>query len=357
MLLLQNIHLKLGAFCLKDLSLHVNRGEYMVILGPTGTGKTVLLETVAGIHTVRDGKIFIHGQDVTWLPPEKRQIGIVFQDYALFPHMTVRKNITFGLGLKGKSKKKTEKAVRKIADFLDINDILDRRPGNLSGGEKQRVALARALALEPYILLLDEPLSALDHQTQDRLKYELKRIHQETGITIVHVTHDLTEAFFLADHMAVMKDGHILQQDTPSNIVKEPKSRTVARLVGIKNLIPSTMADNGRLHTRLGHIDLSDTYLKNISNSKKTYIMIPDWSIELFPDTDREAYAWKGKMKVTALNHMNETAEVVCSHASGEQITLRLSGREIRTLGSSLEIGAYMEIGIIKEGIHCIPAK
>ncbi len=357
MLSLQNIHIELGTFCLKDISFHVTRGEYMVILGPTGSGKTVLLEAVAGIHTVKGGKISIHGEDATNLPPEKRQIGVVFQDYALFPHMTVRKNITFGLRLKGKSKEKTEKAIKNIVNFLDINDILDRRPDNLSGGEKQRVALARALALEPYILLLDEPLSALDLHTRNRLKFELKRIHRQTGVTIVHVTHDLAEAFFLADRMAVMKHGQILQYDTPSNILEHPETSTVAKLIGVKNLIPSTMTDNGRLYTRMGHICLSGAGLRAINKREKTCVMIPDWCIELFPDRDRKAYSWKGEMQITALNHMDGMAEAVCSHTSGEHITLRLSNREIRSLGRSLKIGDYITVGILKEGTRCIPVR
>jgi len=351
---LQDIRVTLGNFQLKDISLHVGRGEYMVLLGPTGTGKTVLLETIAGMHPIESGNISIQGKDVTRLPPEKRNLGIVYQDYALFPHLTVQKNIAFGLQLRGLPGRKSGEAVKKMADFLDINAILDRRPGNLSGGERQRVALARALVLDPYVLLLDEPLSALDRSTRDRLRRELKRIHREIGVTIVHITHDLTEAFFLADHVAVMKDGSILQQGIPEQVLKRPADRAVAEL-GIENVIPGTIEQNDRLHTRLGLVRLSISSCENMKSGNEFFLTIPGWCVEPLPEMDEARYAWKGNMRVAAVNFMDGLVELELSHAGGEHLRTRVSRREIGNMGISVEVGAEVPVGILKEGVYCIP--
>ena len=179
MLRLEDICLRLGEFRLLEISLHVEPGTYLALLGPTGTGKTVLLETIAGVHTPGSGRIYIRGRDATRLAPEKRHLGIVYQDYALFPHLTVFDNIAFGLRLKGSPGRKIKKAVEEMAAFLEIGHLLKRRPNRLSGGERQRTALARALVMEPYVLLLDEPLSALDSASRIRIRHELKRIHTE----------------------------------------------------------------------------------------------------------------------------------------------------------------------------------
>lgn len=327
----------------------------MVLLGPTGTGKTVLLETIVGMYRIEQGSIFIHGRDVTRLPPEKRNLGVVYQDYALFPHLTVCKNIAFGLQLRGEPREKTGEAVKKMADFLDISAILDRRPGSLSGGEKQRAALARALVLKPYALLLDEPLSALDRSMRHRLRRELKRIHREIGVTIVHITHDLTEAFSLADHLAVMKNGVIVQQNTPENVLKRPKNRWVAELIGIENLIPCTIAENGKLLTRLGIVYLSILPHDVMKKGGKFYLTIPGWCVEMFPEADEDRYAWKGNMTVAAVNSMDGLVELELVHAEGERIRTRLSRREIGNMRVSVEAGAEVPVGILKDGIYCIP--
>jgi len=352
---LQEVRVTLGDFELKDISLHVRDGQYMVLLGPTGTGKTVLLETIAGIHRVERGNIFISGSDITHMPPEKRNLGIVYQDYALFPHLTVRKNIAFGLQLRQKGKGKISQAVEEMAGFLGLRTLLDRHPGTLSGGERQRVALARALVLEPYILLLDEPLSALDRFARDRLRRELKRIHREIGVTIVHVTHDLTEAFFLADHLAVMKDGTILQQDTPENLLKRPADRAVAELIGIENLIPTTMVSNDRLHTRLGPMELSISPSDIMKGENKLYLGIPGWCIEVRPRAHEGRYAWKGSMKVVGVNFMDGLVELELAHRSGQHLRTRLSIREFGDSGVSFDVGAEVLVGILKEGLCCVP--
>lgn len=355
MLHLRDVNVTLGDFRLKKISFQVRNGEYMVLLGPTGTGKTVLLETIAGMHRIESGSISIHGRDASRLPPEKRNLGIVYQDYALFPHLTVRKNIAFGLQLRREPRDKIVKTVAEMADFLDIEGILNRRPAHLSGGERQRVALARALVLNPYVLLLDEPLSALDRSTRDRLRRELKKIHRELGVTIVHITHDLTEAFFLADRLTVMKDGCILQQDTPENVLKRPVNRAVAELMGIENLIPATIGENGGLITPLGPLDMSIVPLASTKSTAGLYLTVPAWCVELFPGKDKGLYAWMGVMTVAGINNMNGQVELELAHTSGEHLNTFLSRREAGDLPGSLEKGRGVPVAIRRDGLHWVP--
>ncbi|MDD2666293.1 MAG: tungstate ABC transporter ATP-binding protein WtpC [Methanocellales archaeon] len=225
-------------FSLKDITLDVKKGEYFVILGPTGAGKTLLLETIAGFHIPDKGDVWIEGRDVTLIPPEKRKIGFIYQDYSLFPHLTVEQNIAFGLKLKRTSKSNTNSArLKDIMNWLKISHLAHRYPSTLSGGEQQKVAIARAIAIEPPILLLDEPLSALDPRTKDYLRDELKLVKKEFGITMVHVTHDQTEALVLADRIAVLMNGRLMQVGTPYEIFNKPLNEELADFVGVENIL------------------------------------------------------------------------------------------------------------------------
>ncbi|MGC8494930.1 MAG: ABC transporter ATP-binding protein, partial [Syntrophobacteraceae bacterium] len=293
MLRLEELSLKLGNFSLRDIDLRVEPGTYLALLGSTGTGKTVLLETIAGVHTPDRGRIYIKGQDATNLAPEKRRLGIVYQDYALFPHLTVFDNIGFGLRLKGRPGREIKKAVEGMAAFLEIDSLLERRPGRLSGGERQRTALARALVMEPYVLLLDEPLSALDRSTRNRIRNELKRVHKELGVTIIHITHDVAEAFLLSDRLAVMKNGRILQEGAPEEMCRRPASRSVAELTGIENLIEARV-ENGRLATSMGYAQLGQLAAGTNDRSERVCLTLPGWSVELFPSRPAGDYIWQG---------------------------------------------------------------
>lgn len=207
MLEIRNVNLKLGQFSLRDINIEIKSGEYFVILGPSGSGKTVLLETIAGLYCPREGSICYNNNDMISLPPEKRNIGFVYQNYELFPHMTVEENITFGLRIRKASKDIIQNKLNYLMSVLNISYLLNRYPSSLSGGEKQRVALARALIISPEILLLDEPMSALDMMTKLMLQEEIKNIHKEFKATIIHVTHDIEEAMFLADRIGIMDNG------------------------------------------------------------------------------------------------------------------------------------------------------
>jgi len=245
----------LEEFRLCDINLDVAAGEYFVILGPTGAGKTVLMETIAGLHRPLSGRILLAGEDITHAPPERRGIGFVYQDYALFPHLSVAGNIAFGLKRRvGRSD--IGERVAAIGRLLGIEHLLHRRPGTLSGGEAQRVALARALVVEPRLLLLDEPLSALDPETREALQRELGRIHRELGTTTVHVTHDFEEAVVLGHRIAVLREdrvgdmkreGRIVQVGTPEEIFRRPANEFVARFVGVRNIFrgKACPAENG----------------------------------------------------------------------------------------------------------------
>ena len=226
----------LGEFNLQEIDLYIAPGETFVILGPTGAGKTVLLETVAGLHRPDKGSILLGNEDITDLPPEKRGIGFVYQDYALFPHLDVAGNIAFGLKLHRLGKSAIEKRVAETSKLLAVDHLLHRSPKTLSGGERQRVALARALVLQPRLLLLDEPLGALDPETREGLQCEMARLHRELGTTTIHVTHDFEEAVALGDRIAIIHAGRVVQVGSPEKIFRRPASEFVARFVGVRNV-------------------------------------------------------------------------------------------------------------------------
>jgi len=236
LLVLKSLSKSWREFQIKDVNLEVRKGEYFVVMGPTGAGKTLLLQLIAGIHYPDSGKIILDDVDVTYLPPEKRSIGYVPQNYALFPHMFVKDNIGYGLRIRGYPKDKVEEETRELSTKLGINHLLERRVSTLSGGEQQRVALARALIIKPKILLLDEPLSALDPETGEEIREYIKEIRKILKFTAIHVTHDFVEAVDLGDRMAVMFNGEILQVGEPIEIINNPRNELIASFTGAKNL-------------------------------------------------------------------------------------------------------------------------
>jgi spermidine/putrescine transport system ATP-binding protein len=226
---------------LEDINLAIHANEFFTLLGPSGCGKTTLLRILGGFETMTEGVCRIFGQDVSQLPPEARPVNTVFQQYALFPHMTVRRNIAFGLEMLGRARSEIDRTVDKMLALVHMTEYADRKPDHLSGGQRQRVALARALAPRPKLLLLDEPLSALDLKLRQKMRLELKALQRETGITFIFVTHDQEEALAMSDRVAVLSEGHLQQVGTPEEIYEQPQSRFVADFIGESNLLAATV--------------------------------------------------------------------------------------------------------------------
>ena len=221
----------------KNLNLDTQRGEFLTMLGPSGSGKTTCLMMLAGFETVTHGEIILDGSSINNVPPHKRNIGMVFQNYALFPHMTVRENLAFPLQVRKMSKTKIEDRVNKILDMVQLSTFGSRRPMQLSGGQQQRIAVARALVFEPKLVLMDEPLGALDKQLREQMQYEIKDIHENLGITVVYVTHDQGEALTMSNRIAVFDDGVIQQIDVPEDLYEKPKNAFVAQFIGENNTL------------------------------------------------------------------------------------------------------------------------
>jgi len=221
-----------GLKVLQKLNVTTEDGEFLVLLGPSGCGKSTLLNAIAGLLDIDGGQIFIGGKNVTWEEPKDRGIGMVFQSYALYPQMTVKKNLSFGLQVAGFKKDEIEQRVGRASEILQIEPLLDRKPANLSGGQRQRVAIGRALVRDVDVFLFDEPLSNLDAKLRSELRVEIKRLHQRLKNTMIYVTHDQIEAMTLADRIAIMRDGVIQQLDTPHNIYNRPVNLFVAGFVG-----------------------------------------------------------------------------------------------------------------------------
>ncbi|MBI3179118.1 MAG: ATP-binding cassette domain-containing protein [Deltaproteobacteria bacterium] len=229
---LKKLSRRFGEFRLDAIDLRVERGEYWAVLGPSGAGKSLLLETLVGAYTADSGGIWLDGDDITWTPPEARDFGLVFQSAALFPHFGVERNIGYGLAARKVDAAERARRVATIVRSLGIEGLLERPVGALSGGEAQRVAIARALVIEPRLMLLDEPLSLLDHNARIELQRELKRLHDEFRLTTIHVTHSREEAVALSTHCAVMFGGRILQAGPTADVFGRPVTREVAKFLG-----------------------------------------------------------------------------------------------------------------------------
>jgi molybdopterin-binding protein len=236
-----NISKRFDDFCLKDVSFSVEQGDYFILLGESGAGKSMVLETIAGLVAPDSGTIRLNGRDITGERIQNRRIGLVFQDHAIFPHLTVEENIVYSLHGAEMTREQKRERVKVIAGELGIAELLHRKPGTLSGGELQRVALGRTLIQQPTVLLLDEPLSSLDTRLRSDLRRLLRAIHRK-GQTILHVTHDYEEALSLATKIAVINQGTIIQTGTPAGIFHNPKSEFVASFIGVKNFFPAVLA-------------------------------------------------------------------------------------------------------------------
>ncbi len=256
----------------KDLSLEVHDKEFLVLLGPSGCGKTTTMRMIAGLEEVTDGTVLIDGVDVTDMPPRKRNVSMVFQNYAVWPHMTVYDNIAYPLKLKKMSKSDIDRIVNNVAEMTSISELLKRLPSQLSGGQRQRVAVARAIAVEPKVFLMDEPLSNLDAKLRVSMRTELKAIHAKTGATTIFVTHDQSEAMSMADRIVIMRDGEIEQIGTPDDVYNHSANMFVADFIGMPptNFFEAEIVrKNGELHLLNPHFDFIPT--EHIAGLLKNY--------------------------------------------------------------------------------------
>ena len=242
----------------KDFNLDVARGEFITLLGPSGSGKTTCLMMMAGFEVPTHGKILLDGDPINTVPPHKRGIGMVFQNYALFPHMSVAENLAFPLEVRKLGRAETEKKVNRALEMVRLEEFGDRRPAQLSGGQQQRVALARALVFEPEIVLMDEPLGALDKNLREEMQYEIKHIHEDLGVTMIYVTHDQSEALTMSDRIAVFNDGVVQQLATPSTLYEQPDNAFVASFIGENNRligdVEELSADACKVRVASGHV-------------------------------------------------------------------------------------------------------
>ena len=277
-----------GLVAVEGFDLSAERGEFVSFLGPSGCGKTTTLRMIAGFEQPTSGRISVADTDMTYVPPNRRNVGMVFQSYALFPNMTVADNIGFGLRLRHRPKDQIARRVGELLELIHLEGRGDRYPYQLSGGQQQRVALARALAIEPSVLLLDEPLSALDAKIRVALRHEIRSIQRQLGITTVYVTHDQEEALSLSDRVVVMSDGRIEQIGTPSEIYNFPATTFVASFVGTLNLMPAVVVDAPTGRLRAGeHEILTSRAVKSANGSAVTLALRPE-SIDLGNGQDSE---------------------------------------------------------------------
>jgi putative spermidine/putrescine transport system ATP-binding protein len=284
---LQNLHRNFGSFkALKGIDIALGEGEFLSLLGPSGCGKTTALRLVAGFDHPDEGRIVVDGRDMTGVPPHKRDMGMVFQAYSLFPNMNARQNVEFGLRIRGKHKGDGQKRVDDLLEMVGLGHAATRYPHQLSGGMQQRVALARSLAIEPRVLLLDEPLSALDAKVRVQLREEIRRIQLELGITTLYVTHDQEEALAVSDHVAVMYGGVIEQMGTPAEMYTAPATPFVAEFIGTMNRLDAVVVDGGTGEVEHSGMRLHVDAARGRQNGERVLVLIRPESLELEAPTN-----------------------------------------------------------------------
>ena len=287
MLELKNINLSFESFSISNINMKLEKGDYFVLLGPSGAGKSVVLELIAGILKPKSGSIYLSEENITYKKIQDRSIGLVFQDFAIFPHLNVEQNIAYPLKIKGWTKTRIKTRVEELATQMDILHLLKRNTIDLSGGEKQRVALARTLALSPDLLLLDEPLASLDVQLKKDLRAQLRKLHK-SGQTIIHVTHDFEEALLLADKVAIFNQGKIIQQGLKTNVFAEPESEFIANFIGIKNYFKVSNIGNNSVEVAKKITFLCES--QSSSNRTPKALMIHSGDIKLSkPNIEKES--------------------------------------------------------------------
>ncbi len=321
------------------IDLQIRQGEFFTLLGPSGCGKTTTLRLIGGFEAPSSGEIYILGEPMSAVPPYRRPVNTVFQNYALFPHLTVAQNVAFGLSVKRVPRNEQEERVREALALVRLPDVGDRKPSQLSGGQQQRVALARALINEPAVLLLDEPLGALDLKLRKQMQIELKHLQQEVGITFVYVTHDQEEALTMSDRIAVMSEGRILQVGDPVCIYERPATRFVASFIGESNFLQGTVVEqvNGRVEVAVaGHVVWACSPQDRTSNGSLSpgaaiTVAIRPEKLMLLHSGEADAQALSGKVREVV--YLGTDTRFVVALPTGESLAARVQNIDRKGLG------------------------
>jgi iron(III) transport system ATP-binding protein len=350
---IRGVSKRFGKFqALKGVSLDILDGEFVCFLGPSGCGKTTLLRAIAGLDPQSEGSIAIGGRDVSNLPPAARDFGIVFQSYALFPNLTVAANVGYGLVNQRKNRREIAARVGQLLDMVGLDDQAKKYPVQLSGGQQQRVALARALATSPSLLLLDEPLSALDARVRLRLRDELKSLQRRLGITTIMVTHDQEEAMGLADRMVVMNHGVIEQVGTPPEIYAWPKTAFVADFVGTMNIVPATAT--GPQSIKVGDLELSAAAEHGLSDGAAVRIAVRPEDLRLRGEEMTQANCFEARVLGLGFRGGFCRLTLAPSRAPDTHISADVAANEMRDL--RIETGQLLAVALPPETIRVFPA-
>ena len=339
----------------KDLNLSIGKGEFLTMLGPSGSGKTTCLMMLAGFETATHGDILLDGNPINNIPPHKRGIGMVFQNYALFPHMTVAENLAFPLEVRKIGKSEREEKVQRALDMVQMGRFGGRRPAQLSGGQQQRIALARALVFQPELVLMDEPLGALDKQLREHMQFEITRLAHELGITTVYVTHDQTEALTMSDRVAVFDDGRIQQLAPPDQLYESPQNSFVAQFIGENNTLTGVVKEigNGKCLVQLDGGDLIDAKPVNVKNvGDRTKVSIRPERVEINKDRlSPDAHTLKAEvLEFIYMGDIFRTRLRVAGH-DDFVIKTRNAPDQVR-----LQPGTMIDIGWLPEDCHALDA-
>jgi putative spermidine/putrescine transport system ATP-binding protein len=337
----------------QNLDLDIGRGEFLTMLGPSGSGKTTTLMMLAGFEPPTQGEIYLHGKPISKMPPHKRGIGMVFQNYALFPHMTVAENLAFPLKVRGFSKSEIKEKIDRALDMVELPTFGDRRPGQLSGGQQQRIAVARALVFEPDLVLMDEPLGALDKQLREQMQYEIKHLHDRLAITVVYVTHDQSEALTMSDRIAVFNNGTIQQLSRPDELYERPCNSFVAQFIGENNRLKGVVEELGSDNCCTVRLTSGDTVKASaISVSKKgeqTLLSLRPERVEINPQNGSLTNVLDGKIE--EIIYLGDHMRTRLSVAGNTDFIVKVPNRQ---RDSGLKEGAKVKIGWTTEDCRAL---
>jgi putative spermidine/putrescine transport system ATP-binding protein len=328
----------------KNLNLDIAKGEFLTLLGPSGSGKTTTLLMLAGFEPATHGQIYLKGSSINRVPPHKRGIGMVFQNYALFPHMTVYENLAFPLQVRGRSKAEIDERVRNALEMVELPGYGNRSPGQLSGGQQQRIAVARALVFDPDLVLMDEPLGALDKQLREQMQYEIKHLHERLNITVVYVTHDQAEALTMSDRIAVFNDGEVQQLSTPNELYERPQNSFVAQFIGENNRLKGTVEELGKNDTCVVKLEsghrIRASAVKVRKKGDRTLLSLRPERVEINPDEGSLPNVVEGRIE--ELIYLGDHVRTRLSVAGYENFIVKVpnkSGYDSLKTGITVKVG------------------